>query len=77
MWVLSNPEEALRGVVKSVGWAVLSSDALEIKGKLPFVAQTTNWVRLAKRFPVHIEFEGPTPDYLRIGASATVALGVP
>lgn len=77
VWVLSNPDLALTGVVKSIGWGVISSDAIAIDGRLPFVAQTTNWVRLAKRFPVHIEFEGEAPAYLRIGASATVALGAP
>jgi multidrug efflux system membrane fusion protein len=77
VWVLSEPGRELTGVVKSIGWGVVSSDAIAIDGRLPFVAQTTNWVRLAKRFPVHIEFEGTLPEYLRIGSSATVALGHP
>ena len=72
--VLSHPGEILPGTVGSIGWGVQTVDALELPGRLPFVAQTTDWVRLARRFPVRIELDRPLPAHLRVGASATVAL---
>lgn len=74
VWVLSNSETALNGTIVSIGWGVQTIDAISLAGQVPFVAQTTDWVRLAKRYPVRIAFEGPVPDFLRVGASATVAL---
>jgi len=75
--VQSKPDTILHGKVKSIGWGILSTDALTIKGKLPFVATSSNWVRLAKRFPVKVTLDTSTEnaqDWLRIGASATLAL---
>jgi len=75
--IQSNPDTVIHGNVESIGWGVLSTDALTIKGKLPFIPTSSNWVRLAKRFPVKVALD--TSDktlnsYLRVGASATLAL---
>lgn len=72
--VQSNPDVVLAGQVDSIGWGVLSTDGLTVNGLLPFVPTSTNWVRLAKRYPVRVSFEGETPEWLRVGASATLAL---
>ncbi|SFL42869.1 HlyD family efflux transporter periplasmic adaptor subunit [Shimia haliotis] len=77
IWILSNPDQPIHGTVHSVGWGVQTEDALELGSLLPYVPPTTDWVRLAKRYPVHIELEDPLPDFLRVGASATVSLGTP
>lgn len=77
IWILSNPDQPIAGTVRSVGWGVQTQDALELGSLLPFVPPTTDWVRLAKRYPVHIELEAPFPDFLRVGASATISLGTP
>jgi multidrug efflux system membrane fusion protein len=75
--VQSNPDVVLHGKVRSIGWGVLSTDGLTLKGTLPFVPTSTNWVRLAKRFPVKISLDTTSTEWLRMGASATVALETP
>lgn len=77
VWIMSHPDRPLEGRVTSIGWGVQSTDALDLGGRLPFVAQTTDWVRLAKRYPVRITFNSEHADILRVGASATVALTAP
>ena len=72
--VMSNPDSPLDGEVESIGWGVLSTEGLTIKGILPFVPTSTDWVRLAKRFPVRVAIDHTSADWLRVGASATLAL---
>lgn len=72
--VQSNPDTRLNGQVESIGWGVLSPDAFTINGVLPFVPTSTNWVRLAKRFPVRVSLDNATQEWLRVGASATLVL---
>ena len=74
--ILSNPDIVVKGKVKSIGRGVQTTEALGFNGFLPIVQQSTDWVRLANRFPVHIEIEPPFPPFLRIGASASVTIGV-
>ena len=77
IWVLSHPDQPVRGTVHSVGWGVQTHDALELGSFLPYVPPTTDWVRLAKRYPVHLKLDTPYPDFLRVGASAIISLGEP
>lgn len=72
--VLSHPQTRLTGQIDSVGRGVIGTEAIEIGGALPFVVRSTDWVRLARRFPVRIVITDPLPDFLRVGASATVTL---
>jgi membrane fusion protein, multidrug efflux system len=72
--IRSNPDVVLDGHVESIGWGVLSSEEIKINGILPYVATSTNWVQLAKRFPVRVELADTSFDWLRIGASATLVL---
>lgn len=72
--VQSNPDTVLTGRIESIGWGILSTDGVTLGGILPFVPTSTNWVRLAKRFPVRVSLDGELPDWLRVGASATLAL---
>ena len=72
--VQSNPDIVLEGRVDSIGWGVLSEDEVTINGILPYVPSSTNWVRLAKRFPVRVSIDSSSADWLRMGASATLVL---
>ena len=72
--VMSNPDVVLEGEVESIGWGVLSTEGITIKGALPFVPTSTDWVRLAKRFPVRVAIDSSSADWLRVGSSATLVL---
>lgn len=63
----------LEGVVKSVGWAIYLQDG-NTQDLLPVVSPTVDWIRLAQRFPVRVEFRGKSPIPLRIGQTASVAI---
>ncbi|MXU66049.1 HlyD family efflux transporter periplasmic adaptor subunit [Oceanomicrobium pacificus] len=73
--VLSDAGEVLTGRVASIGRGVQTSDALAVQGLLPFVPRSTDWVRLARRYPVRIALDAPLPPFLRLGASASVTIG--
>ena len=73
VYVMSHPEQVLRGHVYSVGWGVTSEDARLANG-LPSIPKTLNWVRLAQRFPVRIVLDNPPENLMRIGASAVVVV---
>lgn len=74
--VEAQPDTPLEGRVESIGWGVMSTDSLTLNGVLPFVSTSTDWVRLAKRFPVRISFDdaASASEWLRVGASASVVL---
>ncbi|PRY20475.1 multidrug efflux system membrane fusion protein [Aliiruegeria haliotis] len=73
--VLSHSGTVLTGRVDSVGRGVQTTDSLELQGVLPIVPRSTDWVRLARRFPVRITLDPPLPSFLRLGASASVTIG--
>jgi multidrug efflux system membrane fusion protein len=63
---------AIRGVVDSIGWGVLSQDQINVPRSVPYVERSLNWVRVAQRFPVRIRLEDPPRQLMRLGASAVV-----
>ncbi|HZX41373.1 MAG TPA: HlyD family efflux transporter periplasmic adaptor subunit, partial [Myxococcaceae bacterium] len=72
-YVMTEPDTKLRGVVESVGSAVLGLDNIALAG-VPPVQRDLNWIRIAQRFPVRIALEDPPPELMRIGASAVVVV---
>lgn len=72
--ILATPNSVLTGHVDSIGWGIQGADAITLPGQLPFIPQTTDWVRLVKRYPVHVKLEPPYLPDLRLGASATLVL---
>ncbi len=73
--LMSHPSESIDGELESVGWGVFLPDGSTTEDLLPQVSQTIDWVRLPQRFPVRVRITGPSPVPLRIGLTASVALG--
>jgi multidrug efflux system membrane fusion protein len=74
IYLLSDPDRRFQGVVQGISPAVQSQeDNVEIKG-LPFVKRDLNWVRIAQRFPVRIEIDGPDPKIFRMGTTAVTTI---
>ncbi len=72
VYVLDHPDIRFHGVVESVGFGVMPEDITAAQGGgLPETTRTLNWVRLAQRFPVRIRVLNPSPEFFRLGASAT------
>lgn len=76
VYILANPNEAIKGRVDSIGWGVMSEDMINLPRSLPYVQKTMNWVRVAQRFPVRIALDtSPEQEWLlRMGASATTII---
>lgn len=76
VYVLSQPDLRLHGVVESVGFGV-APDA-DLIGKftpgLPDVQRTLNWVHLASRFPVRVRVLASDDGLFRLGESAVVVI---
>jgi multidrug efflux system membrane fusion protein len=71
VWLDTNPWHFYRGHVESVARGIARGD--EPGQLLPYVAPTTDWVRLRRRFPVRITLDPPLPrDALYMGADARV-----
>ena len=69
VWLDSYPWHLLRAHIASVGQGI-SRDPEAVK-LLPYVAPTTDWIRLQRRFPVTILLDGPPPQMkLYMGADA-------
>ncbi|WP_253444941.1 HlyD family efflux transporter periplasmic adaptor subunit [Halomonas sp. Y3] len=73
VFVMSAPNQRLRGEVESLGYGVRTTDEINILG-LPVVDSSVDWVRVAQRFPVTIRLESPPESLMRIGASASVTI---
>jgi multidrug efflux system membrane fusion protein len=65
---------ALKGVVQSIGWGVLSDDSIKLPRSVPYIKASLNWVHVAQRFPVRIHIIDPPEGMLRLGASAIVEM---
>lgn len=74
VFVMSQPDVALKGKVTNIGWGVTSTSLLAIPHSLPYVPKSLDWVRVAQRFPVRVALSDPPPDIMRVGASAIVRL---
>src|SRR5215510_1602841 len=76
VYVMSQPNVRFSGVVDSVGFGVTpDADVIgSLKGDLPDIQRTLNWVHLASRYPVRVRVEDPPPDLFRVGQSAVVII---
>jgi len=74
VYLMSAPRRHFIGKVQGIGWAVQSTDEIDISSGVPSVPRELNWVHIAQRFPVRIEVENADPELFRIGASAVVIL---
>jgi membrane fusion protein, multidrug efflux system len=71
VWLDTHPWRLYRGHVQSVARGIARNETPE--QLLPYVAPTTDWVRLRRRFPVTIILDPPAPrDALYMGADARV-----
>jgi multidrug efflux system membrane fusion protein len=70
VYLMSAPSRHFMGKVQGIGWAVQSTDEININSGVPQVPRELNWVHIAQRFPVRIEVEDPDPDLFRVGESA-------
>jgi membrane fusion protein, multidrug efflux system len=71
VWLDTHPWRLYRGHVQSVARGIARNETPE--QLLPYVAPTTDWVRLRRRFPVTITLDPPAPrDVLYMGADARV-----
>ena len=73
VFVMANSRLAVPGTISAIGWGVRSTDGATILG-LPIIANSLNWVKVAKRFPVYVELHEPPVDLMRVGASAVVVV---
>jgi multidrug efflux system membrane fusion protein len=73
VWLDSAPWHFRRARIASVGRGISREEA-EAK-LLPYVAPTTDWIRLQRRFPVTLLLDGPPPgNELFMGADARVVI---
>ena len=73
VWLDSDPWRLHRAHIASIGQGI-SRDPAELK-LLPYVAPTTDWIRLQHRFPVTILLDEPPPeDELFMGADARTVI---
>lgn len=73
VFVMSAPNQRLRGRVHSLGHGVRTTDEISILG-LPIIDSSVDWVRVAQRFPVTIRLEEAPEELMRVGASASVII---
>jgi len=72
--LMGHESDPFEGEVVSVAWGIFVSDGSTVD-LLPDVSQTIDWVRLPNRFPVRVKVTGKAPVPLRIGQTASVAIG--
>jgi len=70
VYLMSAPRRRFMGKVEGIGWAVQSTDEIDINSGVPQVPRELDWVHIAQRFPVRIEVENPDNDLFRVGESA-------
>jgi multidrug efflux system membrane fusion protein len=63
---------ALKGEITGIGAGVADGDRVNLPRSLPYVAQSVNWVRVSKRFPVRVHLKDPPAQLVRVGVSAIV-----
>jgi multidrug resistance efflux pump len=68
------PGRIFDAVVESVGWGVGQGQGIP-SGDLPEIQNPSDWVKLARRFPVRLRLRTSKVDEdLRVGGSATVVV---
>ena len=71
VWLDTRPGKLWRGTVQGVARAIARDEAPA--QLLPYVAPTTDWIRLQRRLPVTILLDPPLPrEALFMGADACV-----
>ena len=69
VWLDADPGRFFRARVRSIGRAISRQQGDD--GLLPYVAPTTDWIRLQHRFPVTLDLVNPPPGLvLYMGADA-------
>jgi multidrug resistance efflux pump len=69
------PGHRLEGVVEGISWGIEQQAGDVQRGGLPNVTPTVDWVRLAQRFPVTVNFVDLPPEVeLRIGMNGNVQI---
>jgi multidrug efflux system membrane fusion protein len=73
VWLDAHPWHFYRGRIRSIGRGI---DRQRVdSGLLPYVAPTTDWIRLQHRFPVTIDLVDPPSDLtLYMGADARTVI---
>ncbi|ERP96015.1 MULTISPECIES: multidrug transporter subunit MdtN [Stappiaceae] len=74
VYVLSDRNKAIAGVVDGIGWGVASKELIELPVSLPIVPKSLDWVRIQQRFPVRIRLIDPPDGLMRVGASANTVV---
>lgn len=74
IYLMSASRRHFGGIVQGVGWAVQSTDEIDINSGVPSVPRELNWVHIAQRFPVRIEVQNADPELFRIGESAVAII---
>jgi multidrug efflux system membrane fusion protein len=76
VYVLSQPNVRLAGVVDSIGFGTTPDPDVigRLEPGLPDVQRTLNWVHLASRYPVRVRVQDPPADLFRVGESAVVVI---
>ena len=73
VWLDAHPWRFYRARIASVARGISRDDAPPML--LPYVAPTTDWIRLQRRFPVTITLDNPPPDLtLYMGGDARVVI---
>jgi multidrug efflux system membrane fusion protein len=73
VWLDSHPWHFYRGRIAGIGRGISRSP--DAQTLLPYVAPTTDWIRLQRRFPVTVDLVDPPPDLrLLMGADARVLI---
>jgi len=73
VWLDSHPWRFYRGRIAGIGRGISRSP--DAQTLLPYVAPTTDWIRLQRRFPVTVDLVDPPPDLrLLMGADARVLI---
>lgn len=71
--LMSYPDRALPGKVKSIAWGIAKQDGSTTSTLLPTVQPSFEWIRLAQRIPVQVLLdEVPEDIQLRVGTTASV-----
>lgn len=73
--LMTYPDTPLEGYVHSLGWGIAQNDGSTGFELLPTVSPTFEWIRLAQRIPVRIQFKTIPKDIeLRVGTTGTVVV---
>ena len=71
--LMTYPDQPIEAYVDSIGWGITQQDGSTGPDLLPQVSPTFEWIRLAQRIPVRIQFDAlPEGVELRVGTTCSV-----